>query len=139
MPFLKTPYNFDSDIDSFSSGLDCSDSPSLAQQHFRDECDINIMVERFARTGVPPAPQVPAAVEFNEVFDFQSAMNVVVEAQRGFSTLPAKVRARFSNSPGEFLAFVQDESNRDEAVALGLVPKPVPAVVEPVAPVVPTV
>lgn len=133
MIFMRTPYNYDGDVVSYETGLFCEDE-SLAQQYMRDECDINVMVERFSRTGIPDAPPVvPGVVDFDEVFDFQSAMNVVVEAQRGFMELPAKLRARFSNDPAQFLAFVHDESNRDEAVLLGLIPKPV--VKEPVVPV----
>nr|QJB20506.1 MAG: internal scaffolding protein [Microvirus sp.] len=131
--FLRTPFNYDADVVSFQTGLDCSDDPSRAQQHMRDECDINVMVERFTRTGeIPQAPVVPHPVDFDEVFDFQSAMNVVVEAQRSFDALPAKVRARFSNDPGEFLAFVHDPASQEEARALGLLAPKAP-VSEPAA------
>lgn len=120
--FIRSPYNYDTDIVSHKSGLDCSDSPSLAQQHMRDECDINIMVARFAKTGIPDAPPViPSVVDFDEIFDFQSAMNVIVDGRKAFAGLPSRIRARFDNDPGQFLAFVHDSSNRDEAVSLGLV------------------
>lgn len=128
--FLRTPFNYDADIVSHQTGLDCSDDPSRAQQHMRDECDINVMVERFIRTGqVPQAPSPVQPVDFDEVFDFQSAMNVVVQAQRSFDALPARVRARFSNDPGEFLAFVHDPASQEEARALGLL-----APIEPASP-----
>lgn len=128
--FIRNPFNYDMDIASFKTGLDCSSDPTRAQQHMRDETDINIMVERFARTGMPPAPPVsPDPVDFDQVFDFQSAMNVVVEGRQAFMELPAKVRARFQNDPGQFLAFIHDDSNMLEAQALGLVPRPA---VEPV-------
>lgn len=122
---VKTPYNYDGDVESFRTGLDCSDAPTRAQQHFRDETDINVLVARFARTGVPDAPPVAPPVDFDDVFDFQSAMQRIIDARAAFGALPAKVRARFSNDPGQFLAFVGEDSNRDEAIALGLVPRPV--------------
>ena len=127
---VRSPFNFDPDVVSFQSGVDFSDSPSRAQQHFRDETDINVMVQRFQRTGVPPAPPVPAMSEFNEIFDFQSAMDQVVKAKHAFAALPSKVRSRFQNDPGQFLEFFNDPSNADEAVRLGLasaLPEPVPA------------
>lgn len=124
--FIKSPYNYDSDIDSFKSGLDCSDDPSLAQQHMRDETDINIMVARFQRTGLPEVPPaLPGVQDFVDVHDFRSAMQAVIDAQRAFGDLPSATRERFGNDPGRLLDFVADSSNHDEAVRLGLVRAPV--------------
>ncbi len=123
--FIRTPYNYDADIVSHKSGVDFSDSPSLAQQHMRDETDINVMVERFARTGMPEMP--PAfEVDVSDSFDFQTAMGQIRAAQEQFNALPSRLRERFRNDPGQFLAFVGDESNRHEAIALGLIPQPTP-------------
>lgn len=123
--FVRSAFNYDGDVDSFKAGLDCSESPTKAQQHFRDECDINVLVARFARTGVPDALPAPSMAQFDEVFDFQSAMQTIIDANASFASLPSKVRARFQNDPGQFLNFIHDTENRDEAVRLGLVPKPV--------------
>lgn len=125
--FVKSAYNYDGDVDSFKSGIDFSDSPSLAQQHFRDECDINVMVQRFQRTGVPDSPPVPPGVQdFSQVHDFQSAMQVIIESQSAFASLPSRLRERFGNDPSRYLEFVYDEANRDEAVKLGMIPAPPP-------------
>lgn len=124
--FVRSPYNYDGDIVSFKTGLDCSSDPSRAQQHMRDETDINVMVAKFSRgMPIPTPPNVPASVDFDEVYDFQSAMNVIVRAEQSFASLPSSIRTRFQNDPAKFLAFVYDDRNRDEAVRLGLVPKPV--------------
>lgn len=129
--FIRSPFNYDPDIDSFKSGLDCSSSPSRAQQHFRDECDINVLVARFQRTGMAPPPQAPDLAVFDQVFDFQTAMDAVVSARESFQALPSAVRSRFHNDPGEFLAFIHDDDNRSEALKLGLISPPPP---DPVAP-----
>lgn len=121
--FIRSAHNYDTDVVSYQSGLDCSDSPSRTQQHFRDETDINVMIKRFQGV-VPPAPPVPPGVQdFSNVYDFQSAMQVVIDARVAFGQLPSDVRDRFRNDPARFLAFVHDASNRDEAVRLGLVPR----------------
>jgi len=121
IPFLRSPYNYDRDIASNESGLECLD-PSMAQQQFREECDINTIMERFGRTGEIIAPiRMPQYGDFDGVNDYHSAMNAIVEAQSAFDQLPAKTRARFGNDPAEFLEFCFNEENRDEAIRLGLV------------------
>lgn len=121
IPFLRTPYNYDRDIASNESGLECLD-PTMAQQQFREECDINTIMERFGRTGELIAPiRMPQYGDFDGVNDYHSAMNAIVEAQSAFDQLPAKVRARFGNDPAEFLEFCFNEENREEAIRLGLV------------------
>lgn len=121
IPFLRSPFNYDRDAASNDSGLECLD-PTMAQQQFREECDINTIMERFGRTGELIAPvRMPQYGDFDGVNDYHSAMNAIVEAQSAFDSLPAKIRARFGNDPAEFLDFVYNEENRDEAIRLGLV------------------
>lgn len=123
-PFIRSQYNYDTDQASRESGLDCKDK-SLAQQHFRDEVDINTIVERFGLTGMlPQVTALPQSGDFTGIFDFQSALNTVRLAQEQFMALPAKMRARFHNNPQELLVFLEDDENRPEAEKLGLV-KPV--------------
>lgn len=127
--FLRSPYNYDTNDASASAGVSFVDYPTLAQQHMRDECDINVMVSRFARTGMPDAPDnIPSMAVFDEVFDFQSAMNAVVQGREAFAALPSDVRTRFANDPGRFLDFVNDESNRAEAERLGLLKPVIPPI-----------
>lgn len=119
---FRNPYNYDTDVESFKSGLDCSNDPSRAQQHMRDETDINILVKTYARTGTIPGADIPAThFEFDEIFDYQEAMNRVIEANRMFGALPSQLRARFQNDPAQLLSFVHDDRNREEAMRLGLV------------------
>lgn len=118
--FLRTPYNYDTNKASDEAGLQCLD-PSLTQQQFKEEADINTIVDRFLRSGVMPTPvNMPQYVDYEGVFDFQSAMNVVRQADENFMRLDAKVRSRFNNSPQEFLEFFANPDNAQEAIRLGL-------------------
>lgn len=120
IPFLRTPFNYDRDLASEESGLKCLD-PSLTQQQFKDEADINTIVDRFMKSGVlPTAATMPQYVDYEGVFDFQTAMNAVRQADENFMRMDAKIRARFNNSPQEFLQFFSDPENTDEAIRLGL-------------------
>jgi len=125
-PFIRTPYNYDHIAASNESGLHCEDA-SLAQQQFKDECDINNIMEKFGITGlIPQTPLSPSYGDFSGVGDYHSALNAVIAAEEQFEALPAKMRARFDNDPSKLIAFIEDEANRPEAEKLGLVnPKPV--------------
>jgi len=118
MKFISAYDNHDAR--SNETGLKCMDS-SLTQQQFKEESDINTIVDRFMKTGHLPEPaSMPQYVDYEGVFDFQSAMNVVRQADENFMRMDAKVRARFHNSPQEFLEFFANPDNADEAVRLGL-------------------
>lgn len=119
---MKLRSSYDS-FDAFSveSGLRCEDE-SLAQQHFKEECDINVIVKRFGLTGeMPEGLHLPVSGDFTGIVDFQTAMNAVVEAQENFMAMPAAVRARFANDPQRLMEFLADDGNRAEAEKLGLV------------------
>lgn len=127
--FLRTPYNYDTNKASDEAGLQCLD-PSLTQQQFKEEADINTIVDRFLKSGVLPNPvNMPQYVDYEGVFDFQSAMNVVRQADENFMRLDSKVRSRFNNSPQEFLEFFANPDNAEEAIRLGLaIPPQAPSV-----------
>jgi phage internal scaffolding protein len=129
--FLRSAFNYDTNQVSDETGLKCLD-PSLTQQQFAEEADINTIVSRFLKSGVLPTPvQMPQYVDFEGVFDFQSAMNVVRQADENFMRLDAKVRSRFNNSPQEFLEFFSNPENTQEAIRLGLaIPQPTSSVTQ---------
>lgn len=119
--FLRAEHNYDTNEASDASGLACTD-PSRTKQSFKDECDINTILKRFNITGeLPNNVRAPQYGDFEGVFDYQSAMNAVIEASAAFMEMPAHVRKRFGNDPAAFVDFCSDESNRAEAEKLGLV------------------
>lgn len=107
------------------------DEPTLTQQHFKDDCDINNIVRRFIDTGSwsdELATRRPMFGDFTQSHDYYEAQNIIAESKTLFEELPSALRKRFNNEPAEMLAFLENENNRQEAVALGLVnPDPVPA------------
>lgn len=102
--------------------LACPPDSSETSQEFKDECDINIIMKRYAKTGRLPTLGGPGVYgDFSEVGDYLEAYNFVAHAQEVFSDLPANLRERFRHDPGQLLAFVNDANNRDEAIKLGLI------------------
>lgn len=101
------------------------DDHSLAKQEFKDDCDFNVVMSRYQAQGINPADLPARSQVFEDVsnmVDYHTAVNVVLQAQSAFDTLPSSVRERFGNDPGALLTFLDDSSNRDEAVRLGIVP-----------------
>ena len=128
--FLRTPYNYDKDAASNESGLHCEDA-SLAQQHYKEECDINTILEKFNITGLlPEQPLSPRYGDFTGIGDYHTAMNRVFAAQDEFEALPAQIRARFGNDPAQLIDFLENSDNRPEAEELGLVEKATAEAVE---------
>jgi len=121
LPFVRNPYNYDMALASQETGLACKD-PSLAQQHMKDECDINTIVERFGVTGQLPVKAIePSYGDFSGVSDYHTALNKIKAADEAFMALPAKLRAKFDHDPNALLNFLENEQNRGEAIELGLI------------------
>lgn len=122
-PFLRTPYNYDTDAASNESGLHCEDA-TLTQQHFKDECDINNILRQFNITGLlPEAPLSPRYGDFTGIGDYHTALNQVIAAEDEFMSLPATLRARFENDPSQLIEFLDNPQNKNEAIKLGLINK----------------
>ena len=128
--FLRTPYNYDKDAATNESGLHCEDA-SLAQQHYKEECDINTILQKFNITGLlPEQPLSPRYGDFTGIGDYHTAMNRVLAVQDEFEALPAQIRARFDNDPAQLIEFMENSENRSEAEELGLIEKATAEVVE---------
>lgn len=113
------------------SEIHCSED--LAVQAYKDDSDINTIVRRFGVTGELPRSSVePFYGDFSEAVDYQTALNMTIEARQAFDSLPSSVRSRFENDPGKLIGFLQDDSNREEAETLGLVRKAPAPRAEPV-------
>ncbi|WNK14703.1 MAG: internal scaffolding protein [Microvirus sp.] len=130
-------YNYDVEAAGLEDAIECKDA-SLTQQNMKDEADINVLVKRFGITGVMPQNVVaPTYQDFEDVFDYQTAQNAILEANKAFMAMPADVRSRFGNDPQNFVEFASNPENVDEMVKMGLaVAKPVEEPAKPVEVVV---
>lgn len=114
------PENYDTNEASDDSGLDTG-SEGGAQQNFKDECDINVLLKKFGiGYEMPASIRIPQSGDFTGISDFHSAMNAVNQARETFEELPAHIRAEFKNDPGEFTEFAMDEKNREKLKEWGM-------------------
>lgn len=112
-----------------------SSVPSMTQQQFKDEADINYIVSMYDSSGVMPTfhgdgqPLQPIFGDFASLPDnAQEMYNRMIEAKNNFDNLPLEVRKRFNYDPAAFLDFVDNPENLDELVAMGLATKTTVAV-----------
>lgn len=84
---------------------------TLVQQHFADEVDVNTIVRRFGLTRELPIGVAGGVYgDFSGISDYESALEQIERARAGFMALPAPVRERFNNNPGELIKYAQSVS-----------------------------
>jgi len=119
---MRCAYAYDQKIASNEASLVTPPDDDYAVQDSKEECDINTIVRRFGLTGQLPVAAIPPQyTDYEQVFDYHTAMNTILEAEKTFSSLPWDVRKRFDHNPNQLLEFISNESNRKEAVALGFI------------------
>lgn len=102
--------------------LVCEPGSSKTEQAHKKECDINNIIRKYDKAGL-----ILQSQEFEDQVgnvtgvDFKTAMDLVTRSQQNFEKFPSHIRKRFKNSPEEFLKFMDDSNNRDEAIKLGLI------------------
>lgn len=110
--------------------------PSLTRQEFADECDINVIMATYERSGALP-PINSAVAQYVDLTaipaDYQTALDLLKEAETAFMSLPATVRREFENDPRQFVEFASDPENLPQMRTWGLAP-PLPPVEPAVLP-----
>ena len=102
------------------------DETLMTKQSHKDECDVNLIIRDFTKNGNVPITSGRVAGYYDaSSMSFQDAMNFINNAQREFEDLPSAIRKRFGNDPDQFVQFIGDPDNRDEAIKLGLIEPPV--------------
>jgi Chlamydia-phage Chp2 scaffold (Chlamy_scaf) len=101
-----------------------------ADQSFKDDCDINVIMDRAIRGAEIIDPMVTGgkAGSYMDLStapdDYFHARQIMIDAEDRFNALPARIRNRFENEPLLLLEFLANDSNREEAINLGLIEKP---------------
>lgn len=104
----KTPYNHDTTKEAERTSLYCED-PSRTQQHFKDQQDINLIIERFTKTG--DLPLIPSPLQYADLTtmeDFHSMQNKLAETKALFYRLTPAIRASYNNNAGQWLQDVTE-------------------------------
>ncbi len=104
--------------------LICED-PSLTEQAHQESCDINNILKRVTPEMIHGIIDNPGQYgDFSNCGSFQESLDKINESKELFLALDPAIRKRFRNNPMELVEFLDDESNHDEAVRLGIVVEP---------------
>lgn len=99
---------------------------SRAKQSFAEECDINNILKKYAKTDViDHLNKNPGRYEDLPMgVDYQQALNIAINAKQAFDDLPGTLRAHFDNDAGQFLEFMENPENDQAKVEMGLMDAP---------------
>ena len=114
--------------------LECPEDV-ITEQHHKDACSISQILSMYDKTGLITHVNRSTAQygDFTQVNEYQESLNMVIRAQNAFDELPAHVRKKFENDPGQFFEFATNPDNQEEMVKLGLaeaIKEPQPTKVE---------
>lgn len=99
LPIWKTPWNHNTNLESERTGTYCPEE-SLTKQEFKEETDINVILQRFMRTGEPPPMPLPE--HFTDITgrtSYYEMQSKIATANESFYLLNAQKRAEFQNDP----------------------------------------
>lgn len=95
------------------------------KQSHKDECDVNLILKSWRYGDGKPIThvneQVPTFGDFSAVQDFATAKQRVAAAEAEFANLPSDLRREMDNDPAKLLEYIEEASNYQEAVELGLI------------------
>lgn len=102
--------------------------PSMTVQSEKDNCDINVIMNRYATCGTPlPIRQdiEPVYADVAELGDYMENFQRCKQAEEMFNALPSALRKELDNNPANLLPFIQNEDNKERCYEYGLLNRPV--------------
>lgn len=112
--------------------------PTMTVQSEKDNCDINVIMNRYATCGTPLPYRSdgvqPVYADVSELGDYMENYQRCKQAEEMFNALPSALRKELDNNPANLLPFIQNKENESRCIEYGLINKPV--VEAPQAPVV---
>lgn len=96
--------------------IDCSDMQDMARQEFKDETNVNNIIQRFLGTGVPPVQRQPVFGDRDFDIDLHGGYLAVENAQRAFLRLPKALKDKYKNTQGLLDAMWRGEF-KDDVIA----------------------
>lgn len=93
-----------------ATAIDCSDRPDMTRQEFRDDADVNKVLQRYGVDGLPRKP-VYSEVDYN--MDLQQSIEAIREAERAIQKLPDELRSKYGTWEAMFHGAYSGDLPRD--------------------------
>lgn len=110
VPFFKTPHNHNRNAESARVATE-NNGKSLTDQSFKDEADINVIMERY---GKGATPNVVLPEHFGDAFQIPTLLEArtrIAENNATFYLLPANIREEFLNDPARWEQRIIEDVN----------------------------
>lgn len=92
-PAIRTQVDELFDTYSLATAIDTQNLPDMTRQEFKDDTDVNKILQRYGVDGLPRKPEY-SAVDYD--LDLQTALNSIREAERALAKLPEELREKYS-------------------------------------------
>lgn len=103
--------------------------PTMTIQSEKDNCDINVIMNRYATCGTPLPYRTdgvqPVYADVSELGDYMENYQRCKQAEEMFNSLPSALRKELDNNPANLLPFIQDKNNESRCIEYGLINKPI--------------
>lgn len=102
--------------------------PTMTIQSEKDNCDINVIMNRYATCGTPLPYRTdgvqPVYADVSELGDYMENYQRCKQAEEMFNALPSALRKELDNNPANLIPFIQNEKNKERCYEYGLLNKP---------------
>lgn len=102
--------------------------PTMTVQSEKDNCDINVIMNRYATCGTPLPYRTdgvqPVYADVSELGDYMENYQRCKQAEEMFNALPSALRKELDNNPANLLPFIQNKENESRCIEYGLINKP---------------
>ncbi len=102
-----------------------NDLPSKTDTQFKDDVDVNYIIDRFSKTGqlTHTNHQNMTYQDLSELEDLPTTLNLINKTKEQFHKLPAEKRKLFDNNPNTYVEFLSNPSNAETLQKIGLSPE----------------
>lgn len=107
-----------------------SKQPSRTEVSHSKNVNINSIMKKYFKTGLLQQAAGARYGDFTTCTDYQDAVNRVLQANDQFMELPSEIRTMFQNDPSQLIDFVNDPTNKQKAIDMGLLPPEQPEPVQ---------
>lgn len=102
--------------------LDCTDAPTMTEQHHADVVKTQNIMKQFQATGIVQHMnnRPPIYEDLSGAPDFYEAQKIIAAANSMFEEVPAQIRREFEHDAGKYLEFIQNPENAEKMEEMGL-------------------